>query len=33
MEEGSKSTKEIADIVLLKNQFSLLPEIFNEGTR
>jgi cation-transporting ATPase E len=33
MEEGSKSTKEIADIVLLKNQFSLLPEIFNEGTK
>ena len=33
MEEGSKSTKEIADIVLLKNRFSLLPEIFNEGNR
>jgi cation-transporting ATPase E len=33
MEEGSKSTKEIADIVLLKNRFSLLPEIFNEGKK
>ena len=33
MEEGSKSTKEIADIVLLKNRFSLLPEIFNEGNK
>ncbi len=33
MEVGSKSTKEIADIVLLKNRFSLLPEIFNEGNR
>jgi cation-transporting ATPase E len=33
MEEGSKSTKEIADIVLLKNKFSLLPEIFNEGNK
>ena len=33
MEEGCKSTKEIADIVLLKNRFSLLPEIFNEGNK
>lgn len=33
MEEGSKSAKEIADIVLLKNRFSLLPEIFNEGNK
>lgn len=31
MEEGSAITKEVADIVLLKNKFSLLPEIFNEG--
>jgi cation-transporting P-type ATPase E len=33
MEEGSKITKEIADIVLLKNKFSLLPEIFDEGNK
>lgn len=33
MEEGSQITKEIADIVLLKNKFSLLPEIFNEGNK
>jgi len=33
MEEGSRITKEIADIVLLKNKFSLLPEIFNEGNK
>ncbi len=33
MEEGSKITKEVADIVLLKNKFSLLPSIFDEGNR
>jgi cation-transporting ATPase E len=33
MEEGSAVTKETADIVLLKNKFSLLPEIFNEGNK
>ncbi len=33
MEEGSSITKEVADIVLLKNKFSLLPKIFDEGNR
>ncbi|HEX8847699.1 MAG TPA: HAD-IC family P-type ATPase [Pyrinomonadaceae bacterium] len=33
MEEGSKITKEVADIVLLKNRFSLLPRIFDEGNK
>lgn len=33
MEEGSSITKEVADIVLLKNKFSLLPQIFNEGNK
>jgi cation-transporting ATPase E len=33
MEEGSKITKEVADIVLLKNKFSLLPDIFDEGNK
>ncbi|HMS34341.1 MAG TPA: HAD-IC family P-type ATPase [Ignavibacteria bacterium] len=33
MEEGSSITKEIADIVLLKNKFSLLPQIFDEGNK
>jgi len=33
MEEGSAITKEVADIILLKNKFSLLPEIFNEGNK
>jgi len=33
MEEGSKITKEVADIVLLKNKFSLLPNIFDEGNK
>ncbi len=31
MEEGSAITKEVADIVLLKNKFSVLPKIFEEG--
>jgi cation-transporting ATPase E len=33
MEEGSKITKEVADIVLLKNRFALLPNIFDEGNK
>jgi cation-transporting ATPase E len=33
MEEGSTITKEVADIVLLKNKFSLLPQIFDEGNK
>jgi cation-transporting ATPase E len=33
MEEGSAITKEVADIVLLKNKFALLPLIFDEGNR
>ncbi|MBF0513196.1 MAG: HAD-IC family P-type ATPase [Desulfovibrionaceae bacterium] len=31
MEEGSQATKEVADIVLLANRFTLLPEILAEG--
>lgn len=33
MEEGSSITKEVGDIILLKNKFSLLPSIFNEGNK
>ena len=33
MEEGSSITREVADIILLKNKFSLLPQIFDEGNR
>jgi cation-transporting ATPase E len=33
MEDGSAITKEVADIVLLKNKFSLLPQIFDEGNK
>ncbi|MBA3706126.1 MAG: HAD-IC family P-type ATPase [Bacteroidetes bacterium] len=33
MEEGSSITREVADIVLLKNKFSLLPQIFDEGNK
>ncbi|MDQ3020573.1 MAG: HAD-IC family P-type ATPase [Bacteroidota bacterium] len=33
MEEGAGITKEVADIVLLKNKFSLLPKIFDEGNK
>lgn len=33
MEDGSKITKEVADIVLLKNKFALLPQIFLEGNK
>ena len=33
MEEGSAITKEVADIILLNNKFSLLPQIFDEGNK
>jgi cation-transporting P-type ATPase E len=33
MEEGSTVTKEVADIILLKNKFALLPKIFEEGNK
>jgi len=33
MENGSTITKQISDIVLLKNKFSILPEIFSEGNK
>ena len=33
MEEGSTVTKEVADIILLKNKFALLPKIFDEGNK
>ncbi len=33
MEEGSAFTKEVADIILLKNKFALLPKIFDEGNK
>jgi cation-transporting P-type ATPase E len=33
MEEGSTVTKEVADIILLKNKFALLPKIFAEGNK
>lgn len=33
MEEGAAITREVADIVLLKNKFSLLPQIFHEGNK
>ena len=33
MEEGSRITREVADIVLLKNKFALLPLIFDEGNK
>ncbi len=33
MEEGSSITKEVADLILLQNKFSLLPYIFNEGNK
>lgn len=33
MEEGSTISKEAADIVLLENKFTLLPQIFDEGNR
>ncbi len=33
MEEGSIISKEVSDIVLLKNRFNILPNIFNEGNK
>lgn len=33
MEEGMTITKEVSDIVLQKNKFSLLPAIFSEGNK
>lgn len=33
MEEGMTITKEVSDIILQKNKFSLLPAIFDEGNR
>jgi len=31
MDEGSAITKEVADIILIGNQFTLLPSVFEEG--
>ena len=33
MDEGAAITKEVADIILLKNRFTLLPAVFDEGKR
>jgi cation-transporting ATPase E len=33
MEDGAAITREIADVVLLKNRFTLLPQVFHEGER
>ncbi len=33
MEEGSIISKEVSDIVLLKNRFNILPTIFDEGNK
>ncbi len=33
MDEGAAITKEVADIILLKNRFALLPEVFEEGKK
>ncbi|MCX7736338.1 MAG: HAD-IC family P-type ATPase [Candidatus Kapabacteria bacterium] len=33
MDSGVTATKEVSDIILLKNKFSLLPDIFKEGNR
>ena len=33
MEDGAAITREIADVVLLKNRFILLPQVFHEGER
>ncbi|ACF15118.1 ATPase, P-type (transporting), HAD superfamily, subfamily IC [Chloroherpeton thalassium ATCC 35110] len=33
MEEGSTISKEVSDIVLLKNKFEILPRIFDEGNK
>jgi cation-transporting ATPase E len=33
MDEGAAITREVADIVLRKNRFTLLPEVYEEGNR
>ncbi len=33
MDEGASITKEVADIILLENRFTLLPEVFEEGKK
>jgi cation-transporting P-type ATPase E len=33
MDEGASITKEVADIILLRNRFTLLPEVFEEGKK
>jgi cation-transporting ATPase E len=33
MEEGAAITREVADIVLCKNRFTLLPQVYEEGNR
>ncbi len=33
MDEGAAITREVADIILLKNRFTLLPEVFEEGKK
>jgi cation-transporting ATPase E len=33
MDEGAAITREVADIILRKNRFTLLPEVFEEGNR
>jgi cation-transporting ATPase E len=33
MDEGAEITREVADIILLRNRFTLLPEVFQEGRR
>jgi cation-transporting ATPase E len=33
MDEGAAITREVADIILLKNRFTLLPQVFEEGNR
>jgi cation-transporting ATPase E len=33
MEEGSAITREVADVVLLQNRFTLLPQVYEEGNR
>lgn len=33
MEDGSQISKQVSDIVLLKNKFTILPNIFSEGNK
>lgn len=33
MDEGAAITREVADIILLKNRFTLLPKVFEEGNK